>query len=954
MVIDGQIFVVACQVMPDALMISDMMLGKNLLRCASMSVVDGRVDIVKRSEGVCDSMNPFASMDVQALVTDAAENTTVRDYSDIENPIVRQQVMLLESHYKPRKIEHSCVKLKLVLTDDVPVFRPPRRLAPREATDVSNVIDAWLEEGIIRHSNSNYASPIVVARKKDGSARLCVDFRALNEKVVRDRYPLPVIEDVLEKFYDAKVYSTLDLRNGFFYVDMDSESVKYTAFVTPNGHYEFLKAPFGLCNSPAVFQRFINTVFWPLMREGVVMVYMDDLIVPAANEIENIERVQRVLEVAQNNGLAIRFDKCEFVRRRVSFLGHILENNSVRPSDEKTRAISAYPEPKTVKHVQSFLGLAGFFRKFEPKFALIAKPLTDLTRKDVRFVFDTPQRQAFETLKAMLCNDPVLKLFNPNSETELHTDASAVGYGACLMQKHADAFFHPVFYLSAQTSDAESRYSSYELEVLAIVNALSRLRVYLLGLKFVIYTDCQAFQMTMKKKDLVTRVARWALFLEEFDCSVKHRAGSAMRHVDALSRFPVVMVLEDCVLRKVKACQSDDEDCKLVIDVLADKGVYKDYVLRRDALYRFRDGNFLLVVPKTMQAQIVRGVHERGHMGVHKVCDVVRQDYAIDKLEEKVAKLIANCVPCILSSRKAGKQEGLYNPIDKSDLPLHTFHVDHLGPMPSTAKSYQHLFVIVDAFTKFVWLYPVKSTTTAEALKRLATQSEVFGNPVRIISDRGTAFTSGDFRAYCEREDIQHVTTTTGVQRGNGQVERINGMLIPMLTKMAIDNPMQWYRHVAVLQRFINATVSRSTGRTPFELLVGVKMRCTDENRMLVEALEHEIVQSFEGDRLEARAEAKLNIEKVQEENRRTYDRKRKVVHQYVVKDWMAIKKTQFSVGAKVQPSYLGPYEVVRVMRNDRYVLQKVGDGPGPISMTSAADFMKSWAEYTESSEAYE
>lgn len=944
--IDDQCFEVCCQLMPDALMINDMLIGKDLLREATMCVRSGKVKIEKIGK---EPIAEFESIDVAELIKDQKKCEVV---SDTNNQEIRRKIEQFEKDYCPRKLHESCVKLKLVLADEIPVSQPPRRLAPRESKFVVEQIDEWLKDGIIQPSNSEYASPIVVRPKKDGSMRLCIDYRQLNAKVVRDRYPLPVMEDVLEKFFDAKVFSTLDLRNGFFHVDVDNASVKYTAFVVPNGQYEFLKVPFGLCNSPAVFQRFVNTVFWPLIREGIVMVYLDDLIVPGINEEDNLNKVSRVLDVAKENGLIIRFDKCVFVSKKVSFLGHILEEGSIRPSEEKTHAIKYYPEPKTVAQVQSFMGLAGFFRKFVLNFSLIAKPLTDLTRKEVPFVFGNLQRASFETLKRELCKDPVLKVFNPNLETELHTDASAAGYGACLLQKHADGLFHPVFYLSSKTTDAESRYTSYEQEVLAVVRALKKLRVYLLGIKFVIYTDCQAFNQTMKKRDLCAKIARWALLLGEYECEVKHRAGVSMRHVDALSRYPSVMVLEDSVMGNVKTSQQDDAECKLIMDILDVKSEYKDYVIRRGTLYKFNNGNFLLVVPRALQTQLIRSVHERGHFGAQKVMDVLRQDYAIDKLDMKVAKVIANCVACILSARKAGKQEGFYNPIDKSDVPLHTYHIDHLGPMPSTAKSYQYLFVIIDAFSKFVWIYPVKNTTAAEAVKRIEDQRMVFGNPVRIVSDRGSAFTSGDFKEYCDREEIQHVLTTTGVPRGNGQVERVNGMLIPILTKMSLENPLHWYRHVARLQQFINATTSRSTGRSPFELLFGVKARYAHEDRLLVVALEKEIIECFEGDRNEMRAAAKQCIEKVQEENRRGFDRKRKEAHQYREKDWVAIKRTQFSTGAKVQPKYLGPYEVTKILRNNRYMLQKVDQqSAGPINTTSAADFMKPWADFQDSSE---
>lgn len=726
-----------------------------------------------------------------------------------------------------------------------------------------------------------------------------------------------------------------------FHVDLDENSSKLTAFVTPDGHYEFLKVPFGLCNSPAVFQRYINTIFQDLIRENVVVVYMDDLMIAAASEQENLAKLKRVLAVAQKFGLVIRFNKCQFVRRKVTFLGHILWNGTVSPSEEKTTSIRNFPQPATVKQVQSFLGLAGYFRKFIPNFSVVAKPLSDLTRQDVIFKFGEKEQQAFAALKGMLVNEPILKVFDQSRETELHTDASKLGYGACLLQRHENEL-HPVLFLSRKTSAAEMNYSSYELEVLAVVYALKKLRVYLLGLKFKIITDCKAFNQTMNKRDMCARVARWALQLEEFDCDVVHRSGTAMRHVDALSRYPAVLQIQDSFLEQVKAAQGKDEECALIREVISSGKDYKNYELVRGVLYQFIEGVRLLVVPKPMQGQIIRAEHERGHFGARKVEAVVRRGYAIDKLFEKCAKVISNCVPCILASRKSGKQEGLYNPIDKGKGPLETYHVDHLGPMPSSAKGYKYILVIVDAFTKFVWLYPVKDTSTAATLNKLEAQQDVFGAPRRIISDRGTAFTSNAFREYCEAKNIDHVLIATGVPRGNGQVERVNGIIIPALTKLSIQDPLKWYQHVSSLQRFMNSTVTRSTGRTPFKLMFGVSMKNV-EDQQLADAVDKALIRCFEEDRSEERETAKKEILKLQEENRRSYNKRRKAANIYVPGDMVAIRRTQFITGGKVNAESMGPYRVSAAMDNDRYEVERIGDGPGPAKTTTAADFMKRW-----------
>jgi len=297
--------------------------------------------------------------------------------------------------------------------------------------DIVNAqIEEWQEQGIVRSSTSDFASPIVLVKKRDGSYRLCVDYRLLNKKLIKDRYPLPLIEDQLDRLQDAKLFSTLDLKNGFFHVCMDDTSVKYKSFIVPDGQYEFLRVPFGLCNSPSVFQRFINAVFRDLIRNKIVLTYMDDLIVLSENENDGLENLKSVLTTATQAGLAINWEKCSFLQRRVEFLGYIIENGTVRPSERKVKVVMRFPEPRNVKQIQTFLGLSGYFRKFVPNYSTIARPLSNLLRTNVKFRFDMAERSASKQLKVILCQQPVLNLFRVGAETELHTDASKCGYGS--------------------------------------------------------------------------------------------------------------------------------------------------------------------------------------------------------------------------------------------------------------------------------------------------------------------------------------------------------------------------------------------------------------------------------------------------------------------------------------------------------------------------------------------
>lgn len=306
-----------------------------------------------------------------------------------------------------------------------------------------------------------------------------------------------------------------------------------------------------------------------------------------------------------------------------------------------------------------------------------------------------------------------------------------------------------------------------------MIEALEKFRVYLLGLKFKVVTDCAAFTQTMRKKEVSSKIWRWAEKLEDFEYILEHRSGTRMKHVDALSRNAIMTIVEDGILARVKAAQADDSELKTLMEMLKIKP-NNDYTLIGGVLYKFIEGRDLLVVPDRMQNEVIQAVHHKGHLSAKRTEDVIRREYFMPDVKKKVEKFIANCIPCILANRKHGKQEGQLHPLPKGDVPLHTYHVDHLGPLESTSKKYNHILVVIDSFTKFIWLYPTKSTTSQEVIKKLELQQQIFGNPACIISDRGMAFSSKEFQSYCDDEGIKHILITTGLPRANGQMERIN------------------------------------------------------------------------------------------------------------------------------------------------------------------------------------
>lgn len=939
LIIDEQNFPVTINVVPNTCTHYDLIIGCDVIQQANLSISQNGVKFSKISE----TSNNIA----ENFILNIADDSPTFDIGPNVSKQTRVEVEQLLMAYKPEKTKTANVELDIVLTDDEPIFHKPRRLPFTERGIVDEQVDEWLKNGIVEPCSSPYASQVVVVRKKDGKSRVCIDYRRLNRKLIKDNYPLPLIDDILDCLQNAKIFITIDLKNGFFHVPVNEKSRKYTSFITHNGQYQFRRMPFGISNGPSIFMRYINSVFRDLIAKGIVLPYLDDIVIPAANESEALEYFKLVLEVARNYGLEINFKKCQFLHNRIEFLGHVIENGKLSPSPTKTKAVLNYPELKNVKDVRRFLGLTGYFRKFIPSYSTIAKPLSDLLRKDSPFIFQTDQKNAFQKLKYLLSQQPVLSIFNQNSPIEIHSDASIDGLGAVLLQKSmTDNQLHPVFYMSKKTSDNERKFTSFELEVLAVVEALKKFRIYVLGKEFKIVTDCDALVKTLKKKELNSRIARWALYLQEFNYTIEHRSGTKMAHVDALSRAPLCMVVQDSVHLQLLKAQQTDEHIKTIVTLLQ-TAPHDDYIIKNKLLYKTINGVDLIVVPDEMQANIIKTAHERGHFAVLRTQELVNKDFYIPNLRAKVERCIQNCVTCILVNRKRGKQEGMLHPIDKDDTPLHTYHLDHLGPLATTSKKYKYIFAVIDAFTKFTWLYPTKSTDAAEVINRLENQSYVFGNPVRIITDRGSAFTSTAFKDYCLKQNIVHVAITAGLPRANGQVEKQNSTIISVLSKLSADDPEKWYSHVPHLQQILNSTFQRSIKSTPFELLFGTKIK-SPQDQKIMDLLVEEITTQFQQHRDELRKDAKNQICKVQDENKRYYNLRRKPAQKFQINDLVAIKRTQFGPGLKLKQKFLGPYKVVKVKANDTYDVEKTDFVDGPFKTSTCAEFMKPWPDKTD------
>ena len=444
--------------------------------------------------------------------------------------------------------------------DHPPVSSPPYRLPKAKREILKREVDRMLREDIIEECESPWGAPTVMVPKKDGTYRICVDYRELNRITVADRYPMPRIDDLLHSTQKAAAITSLDLKWGYHQVPVREVDRDKTAWITPFGVYRFKRMPFGLRNSGATFQRLIDQLrkLLPLL---LLLLYLDDILLLSRLFQDHLRELRALFDMLRKFQLRLNRVKCPFCCTEVRYLGHIISEEGIRPDPEKVSVIMDMPPPNTLKKLTSFLQTCSWFRRFIPNFSKVAEPLSRLTKKTVAWTWESEQEAAFKELKRPLTTEPILQQADENRPFILRTDASAVSLGACLLQGEKGEE-HPVEYASRLLTSAERNYSTTEREALAVVWAVGKFRCYIEGCRTVVASDHQPLRWLMSLKTPTGRLARWALLLQPFDLDIQYVPGRANVVADMLSRIP-----EDDQTAGQGEPEPDADVCAIALDL---------------------------------------------------------------------------------------------------------------------------------------------------------------------------------------------------------------------------------------------------------------------------------------------------------------------------------------------------------------------------------------------------
>jgi hypothetical protein len=824
-------------------------------------------------------------------ITDDSSGMSTRLAQAVANvdPLYRDKLLNLLSSYQDRfptglpglpperKVYHT-IRLE---EGHRPPNRAAYRLGPNELKECQDTCDDLLSKGMIQPSCSPFAAPVLFVRKKEGTLRMVVDYRQLNAITISDRYPIPRIDDLIDKLKGAKVFTSMDLLSGYHQVRLKEEDIPKTAFRTPFGLYEFKVLPFGLTNAPATFQRLMNELFHDFIREGFVVVYLDDLLIFSKSHTQHLEHVRRVLERMRTVELFAKLIKCDFMTEELFYLGHIISKDGVKVDPRKTCRVQEWPRPQIVKHIRQFLGLANYFRKYIKGYSTVAAPLTRLTGSTVAWEWGKEQEEAFQALKEALTSAPVLVLPDVQKPFTVVCDASDYGVGAVLLQEERVVAFY-----SAKLSKAEQNYCATERELLAVVKALTEWRHYVLGKPVTVVTDHRCNTFLSQQGTISPRRARWAERLAEFEVKWEWQPGRT-NIADPLSRVPqpldggdelggrlrlggrlastvgtVVMGTPRAILgaSSLGPLSTGDPGAATsgvnapspvryadFLELLRETYTSDEWLGRRanrrkvhfrDGVWKTKQGQKYVpqyyevpggegMVTRNLRQEVLQSLHGPpyvGHPGVAKMLEMVQREWWWPGITTDVKAFVKYCDSCQRVKASNMLPAGLLHPLQIPERKWQSIGMDLITKLPRSANGNDCIWVVIDRLSKCAHFWPTKSTADSYDIALLLKDKvwRYHGFPEEIVSDRDPRFVSKMMDILLSLTGCKPARSTAYHPQTDGQTERTNRILKDYLKHYCYAKGAgEWEEHLAEAEFAYNNSWQASINTTPFRLTYG-------------------------------------------------------------------------------------------------------------------------------------
>jgi len=801
-------------------------------------------------------------------------------------------------------------------------------------------IEENVAKGFIRPSSSPAGAPILFVKKKDGSLRLCVDYRGLNNMTIKNRYALPLINELVDRFQNARVFTRLDLRGAYNLVRVAEGEEWKTAFRTRYGHYEYQVMPMGLTNAPASFQSLVNAKLAEFLDKTCV-VYLDDIMIYSKNEEEHVKHVREILAKLWENNLYIKAEKCVFHSKEVEFLGVIVSDQGVRMDPAKVSAITEWPEPENLQQLQAFLGFVNFYRRFIPQFSALCKPLTDCTKKEETFAFPEAATQAFKEVKERFAirENGILRYHDPERPTRIETDASNTAIGGCASQTDENGVSYPIAFYSRKLTKAEQNYEIYDKEMLGIIEALREWRAYLVGAKHPveIVTDHKNLEYFTTTRKLNSRQARWNEFLGDYHFTIRYRPGSLNSRADALSRradyradperseLSPPMLRPELIIGGLEDLRTQIQD-RYSSDPSCRKGPQgrRYYEQGEDGLLRFK-GRIVIPNHLELRKDILASCHDSplaGHFGVAKTADLFSRDYYFPGYLKFVENYVLGCDKCQRSKVPRQKPLAIAEPLPVPQRPFGSIGMDFIVKLPPSrdaanpeGRVYDSVLVIVCRLTKYAEFIPCVEAMEAPEFARLFVNRFVanHGLPDDWTTDRGTLFVAKFTKAFAKISGIDPKASTAYHPQTDGQTERTNQILEQYLRTYCNYDQDDWVDLLPLAQFAYNNAKQTATKMTPFYASRGFHPRSNmdlkgDQSVPAASEQAERLQQIYRSLQLEV-SNAQANMEKQMNA--------RLVPHEFQVGDMVRLRRRHMKTqrpSDKLDDKMLGPFKILALI----------------------------------------
>ena len=852
--------------------------------------------------------------------------------------------------FKPGTVEG--VVCEVDTGDASPIHIARHRNTPEKDQALREQLQELLQNDIIEPGKGEWGFPTVLVKKADGSFRMCVDFRALNEIMRVDRYPIPLIEETIDHLRGAEWYSVVDALWGFWNVKVAEASRDKLAISTKYGLYRFKRMPFGIASAPGIFQRLMQTTLRGL-EWSCCLVYLDDTIIYSRTFGSHLVALVEVLTRFKRSGLRLKSKKCVFGTNEVDYLGFRLTKGGLHTQKRLVEAMEEFPKPRSTKSVLSFLALVGFYRKFIPRFSVVSEPLRRIAKASVQFEWGREQQEAFETLKKAVVSAPVLRLPDVSKRFRVVTDAAtSAGIGCVLMQEHEDGL-HPVAFASRSLKDAEKNYSATEAELLGVIWALGKFRHYLYGREFDVETDHQPLKWLFRQENPEGRLARWIHKLSEYQFNIKYLRGKDNVVADALSRNPVWFA---GITRRVTPSQPSTRNATAEVPLGLEYGepvsdpliaIAQDQepwigkaksdgqwkgrrvaVLDGVAVLEDPSGERRTLLPRSLELVAVREAHvalDAGHLGIHKTLERMRSRWVAPRdLAAIVRAVVVTCSTCGSRKSKPTLVVPPMRPVKVGRI-FERWALDVAGPF-KCGRTGDPRFVLVA--TEYVSRYAVTEVVpdhTAETVARFVWSRiyHQFGPFRELFTDGAREMVGKEATKLIDALGVTAVHPTPYRPALMGLVERFNRTLKDMLALVVGGDQGDWWKYVPVLTYAYNTSVQASTREAPYRIVFGTEgCSAADLARVATSSWGQMTTEVWNSVREKARAA----LHRAQEAQKRWYDRRVTRQRSFGERELVWILYPVKKVG-KLCHMWRGPYRLIESMQFDNWRAKELSTG---------------------------